>query len=65
MTRRDIPFLTNPVRSGWHLNLVCLPIFSKEVIKWIIAVLANGVVTRSKSRRAVTTSLATPLAVTL
>ena len=26
--------------------------FRREVIKWIIAVLANGVVTRSKSRRA-------------
>ena len=37
----------------------------KEVIKWIIAVLANGVVTRSQSRRAVTTSSATPLAITV
>lgn len=50
--RRNETSARSLVCSGWHLGKWRRTKFSKEVIKWIIAVLANGVETLDESRRA-------------
>ncbi|MCC9658676.1 hypothetical protein LOC70_22950 [Rhodopirellula sp. JC737] len=52
MTRRNETSARLFVCSGWRLGKQRRTMFLKEVIKWIIAVLANGVETLDESRRA-------------
>jgi hypothetical protein len=60
MTRRDGSVLTNAGSLWLAPEPGLFSLFLKEVIKWNIAVLANGVVTRRRSRRAATTNSSHP-----